>query len=182
MSILIIAAAATLTMASTVPVDPASAGAEAVQVEALVGPDGKTLTCQQVTLKGAAASTAPCDMLKGRTWNPAKLRNGKRSYAVYRDVLRPGPRSSGAATPDLTIKASAMPGGRTGPVTVPMVLYIDQAGAIAQCDGQPGTDPSFAGSACDVLVGQTFKPMTTPVGKPIDYVTTAVVRFVLAAG
>jgi len=38
-------------------------------------------------------------------------------------------------------------------------LYVDQRGVISQCDGAPGTDLAFAGSACDVLLGQSFKPV-----------------------
>lgn len=173
-----------LTMASPAPLTTADTSPQpaAVAVEVQVDKSGKPLSCASTVLSGDdAAGQTTCAALMRKAWQPARLRNGTGVTALYRDVVRlGGPASRNIATPartDLNLKVASLPEGRKGPVDLTTVLLINGAGAIEQCDGDAFAEKAYVNAACEALLGQKFRERAAPNGKPMNYITTANVRF-----
>lgn len=172
-----------LTMAAPAPLtssdNPGQPAAVAVEVQ--VDKSGKPLSCAKTVQSGDdAAGEATCAALMRKTWRPARLRNGTGVTALYRDVVSwsgAAKRAVSAPRTDLTLKVASLPDGRKGPVELTTVLLINGAGAIEQCDGDGFAARPYVDAACEALLGQKFRERAAPNGKPMNYVTTANVRF-----
>lgn len=178
-----------LTMAAPTPITTGdhlpNLQPSAVAVEVQVDKSGKVRSCAQTVLAGDEAyGEHTCRTMLQKTWRPARLRNGESVTGVFRDVVRwkgTGVDKAASLAPrtDLTLKVTSLPDGRKGPVNLITVLLINAAGAIEQCDGDGFAERAYVNAACEALLGQKFRERAAPNGKPMNYVTTAQVRFTL---
>jgi hypothetical protein len=192
---LILLAAATVASAALPQVPPPVAGAIGTAVDPSKGPkdgplvmvvelfadpNGKVIDCAVRAFSGAASNAkAVCRATKGKKLVPAKDAVGEAAFGLVAFNITLGD-GTGAQQllsrpvyrfpADLVLQIAEYPGGRDGPIRVPLLVGAEANGTISSCGAQVRRDEGLSATLCAQV-----KQLKMPVrydqdGNPVRYV------------
>lgn len=162
-----------------------------VVVTLLVAPTGRVVRCGLLRPSGTEeldGTTCAVFLIQSR-YTPARDVAGNPAYAEITTAVTWRMWDRSAPTPSrlpalFDVTVARLPGGEAGPVRVPLVLGIDEAGGLTSCSPAPEVDGQTKGMAalnavaCRQAHGVwTPLPMLSETGRPVPYLKSASVEF-----
>ncbi|TYC86141.1 hypothetical protein [Novosphingobium sp. BW1] len=106
--------------------------------------------------------------------------DGGRTYGRLRYIFEAGTRRIDLgleAKPDMELFVASLPGENENQLDVPVSVYVDGDGQVADCQGASTQNSAYADVACQQVRGQAFTKFYDEDSARISYVQELLIRF-----
>jgi len=160
-------------------------GNVAAELDLILSPEGKPLRCKILRSKGnSKMAEAICPtLMQMKMLKPAEA-DGGRAYGRLRYIFQAGTRRIDLglkANPDMELFVANLPGENENQLDVPVSVYIDGEGRVADCQGSSAQSSPYADVACQQVRGQAFTRLYDKDSVPVSYVEELLIRFSIQA-
>jgi hypothetical protein len=162
----------------------------AVELELLVGPNGRVLDCTPIAAFGNEDFASMfCEIVGSVRAVPAKDLEGNPTYGVIRTTIRmlvPGTRQAELIeklpdqTPDIELEVKSLPEISESSVRTSITVAVDEAGSVVGCHTKDQERRRYGEAACQEVSSMALPALVDKAGKLISYVRLLEVQFSLA--